>query len=109
MLIGKLHALVNKIEADGRELLNRLKLNESELRQMRELMDEEQHNKNFLVDKVRKEKQSSRQQQNIIVTLKNQNDQMKASIETKDNEIKELELKVLRLQNMSLPGTATLN
>lgn len=41
MLIGKLHALVNKIEADGRELLNRLRLNESELRQMRELMDED--------------------------------------------------------------------
>ncbi len=30
-LIGKLHALVNKIEADGRELLIRLRLNEDEM------------------------------------------------------------------------------
>ena len=59
-LIGKLHTLVNKIEADGRELLIRLRMNEDEMHQMKDQMDDDSHDKKFLIEKVRKEKQSSR-------------------------------------------------
>ncbi len=43
----------------------------------------------------------------MILTLKGQNDQLKASVVSKDNEIKQLELKVLRLSNLTHQAAST--
>ena len=56
ILIGKMHTLVNKIEADGRALLDRLKRNEESTREIRDVMDEMTRDHAFMIDKVKKEK-----------------------------------------------------
>lgn len=61
MLIGKLHALINKIESDGRALLERLRANESKQKEVKETVDEMNRDKAFIVEKIRKEKRKSRQ------------------------------------------------
>ena len=101
ILISKLHNLVSKIEADGSALLGRLNRNEGELKTIRDNMDEMHRDKNFIVGKIKMEKRKVRQQANLIITLKGHNEQMKAAVEAKDKEIKSLEIKLLRAQNLA--------
>lgn len=60
VLIGKLHTLVGKIEADGSALLGRLNKNEGELKQVKDNMEEMQRDKNFIFGKIKKEKRKCR-------------------------------------------------
>ena len=61
MLIGKLHALVNKIESDGQTLLGRLRTNEEKQREIKDTVDEMNRDKAFVTEKIRKEKRKGRQ------------------------------------------------
>ena len=69
MLIAKLHTMVNKIEGDGHALLKRLSNNQGQNRLIKDSMEEMHRDKDFLVDKVRKEKRKSRAQANFIRNL----------------------------------------
>ena len=60
--------------------------------------------KAFIVEKIRKEKRKSRQQGNVILSLKAENDRLKANLAARDAEIKKLEVKLLRAENMTFGG-----
>ena len=60
LLIGKLHALVNKIESDGQALLGRMRTNETKNKEIKETVDEMNRDKAFIVEKIRKEKRKGR-------------------------------------------------
>lgn len=96
LLIGKLHALVSKIESDGQTLLDKLRQNEDETRLMKEAMHESTQDRSFMVEKLKKEKRTSRKQENLIKTLKDKNDRLEAAFKVKEEEIKKLELKLMR-------------
>lgn len=100
LLIGKLHALVNKIESDGQKLLGKLKTNEEETRLVREAMQEMTHDRSFMIDKVRSEKRTRRQQENLIKTLVEKNERLETAFKAKEDEIKKLELKLMRQKNL---------
>ena len=61
VLIAKMYTLVNKIEADGRALLDRLKRNEESTRVIKDVMEEMTRDRTFMIDKVKKEKYRCKQ------------------------------------------------
>ena len=61
----------------------------------------------FITEKIRKEKRKGRQQGNLILSLKDQNNRMMAILKAKDEEMKKLEIKLLRAQNMTVAGALT--
>jgi len=99
-LIGKMKTLVNKIEADGSAILGRLRLKEESSKEIKEAMQEMTRDHSFLTDKVRKEKRNCRQQENLILTLKEKNERLEVAVTAKDQEIRDLELKLLRQNNL---------
>ena len=62
--------------------------------------------KAFIVEKIRKEKRKGRQQGNLILNLKQENTRLKVNLDAKDEEIKKLEIKLLRAQNMTFGNKA---
>jgi len=71
------------------------------MRLMKEEMLESLHDVAFMREKVQIEKRKNRKQEHIIRALKGQHDKLRVTMQAKDLEIKQLQVKLLRFENFT--------
>ena len=93
-----MQTLVSKLESDGRDVMEKLEVKMKQVRAYRNTNESLLKEKEFLEKTVKKEKKQVLQQEKLLLTLSRRFEELNALLKFKENEIMDLEVKLMRYE-----------